>query len=242
MTVRALGSARADISDVVLERLTPLDSAVAAVQARSETGDGADCKDEHQCFASHVRVLLASAERPVAATERPGLDDVGEDLALPLIQSFVNLGERLERVAPNTVDHGVVAIEDGGDRFAVERLRANHRRYVGPSAAKLALGVVDLVQQRVDGLADDLLLTWRGVESVEQAIQDEAPATGTKPARPAATMVVAVTVVMVAPRERRGEAQQTSGSKQKSKHFSAPSRINLGALCEGIRRAGVKKR
>jgi hypothetical protein len=54
MTVRTLGSARADISNVVLERLPPLDSAVAAVQARSETSDRTDREHEHQCFASHL--------------------------------------------------------------------------------------------------------------------------------------------------------------------------------------------
>jgi hypothetical protein len=42
MAVRALGSSRADISNVVFERLLPLHAAVAtAVQARGEPGDGA---------------------------------------------------------------------------------------------------------------------------------------------------------------------------------------------------------
>ena len=57
MTMRALGSARADIGDMVFERLPPLDAAVTAVQARSETGYRADRENEHQCFASHLPTI-----------------------------------------------------------------------------------------------------------------------------------------------------------------------------------------
>ena len=64
MTVRALGSARADISNVVLERLLPLHTAVAAVQARGETGDRADRKNEHQCFAFHVQDSFLQRKGP----------------------------------------------------------------------------------------------------------------------------------------------------------------------------------
>jgi hypothetical protein len=209
MTVRALRSARADISDVVLERLPPLRPAVVTAEhARGETCNRAQRENQHQCFASHVLHSFVSAKGPIATTERPGLDDVGEDLALPLIQGFVNLGERIEGIVANAVNDGVVAIEDGFDCGAVECLGADHLRDVGPRASEFAFGVVDFVQQRVDGFADYLFLTGCGVESVEQAIQDEAPATRAKATRPTATIVAALPAVMVvvAPRERRGEA------------------------------------
>jgi hypothetical protein len=72
MPVRALGSARADISDVVLERLLAIHPAVVtAVQARRETGDGADRKNEHQCFASHVRMPLLQRKGPKPRPKGP---------------------------------------------------------------------------------------------------------------------------------------------------------------------------
>ena len=88
--VRALSGARADIRDVILERSSTLNLMVAAVQTRGEAGDGTDGEHEHQSLASH-----GSAKAPEAAPEWTGLDEVSQDFALPLIQRFVHLAERI---------------------------------------------------------------------------------------------------------------------------------------------------
>src|SRR6478736_1673719 len=100
--------------------------------------------------------------------------------------------------------------------------------------------VPHLVEQRVDRLANHLLLTRRRVQPIEQAIQNETPTAKSKAASAMPTRAIVSFVMMTS--KSRSQTQQTGSTKQKTKHFSAPSPNNLGAHCEERRSATVKKR
>src|SRR5450432_3993696 len=76
------------------------------------------------------RWALDSAKGSEAAPKGTRLDDVREDLALPVVQRFVNFGERIERALASPVDDHVMAIEHGLDTGAIERLSADELCHV----------------------------------------------------------------------------------------------------------------
>jgi hypothetical protein len=194
---------------VILEGLTALHAVVATTeQPRGEACHGAECEYEYQCSASHPGLLFqpASTKRSEAAAERPGLDDVRQDFALPLIQRFVNLGESLERALANAIDDLVVSVEHALDVCAIEDLGANGARYVAARATKVAFRFMNRVHQVVDRFANYFFLAWGRVESVHQVIQKKASPTTAKTARSAAAITAGMMAVM-ATRDRRRQTQ-----------------------------------
>src|SRR4051812_18341199 len=77
-----------------------------------------------------VDYSFGSAKRPEASPERPGLDQLGQDPALPFIQRLVHLTEAVERVLAHAINHHVVTLEHAFDGSTVQVLVANRVRDV----------------------------------------------------------------------------------------------------------------
>src|SRR6185312_10792285 len=93
-----------------------------------------------------------SAPRPRAA-----VDEIGEGLALALVEHGVDVAQRLEDGRPRLAGRGVDAAEHGAERGVVERRSTQRRREVGAGVPDAAAEVAQPRLQAID-LADDRAL------------------------------------------------------------------------------------
>src|SRR6478736_569075 len=109
-------------------------------------------------------MCFSSAKRPVATRKGPSFDQLGQDPALPFIQGFVHLTERIERVLTDAINHTILAFEQPLDCAAIQRFTADGLRDVSTRCVKFRARVAHVVEQRVDRLANDFLLTRSRVQ------------------------------------------------------------------------------
>jgi hypothetical protein len=189
---RTLGRARADIGNVVFERLPALNTMVVATEnGRAKAQNGTQPEHDDQRFPSHLVSPCAvtsrriqSARRTETASEGSGLDQVRQDLALPIVERFVDLGECGERAAARAVDQLVVARKHAVDRRAIQTRAADGASDLRARASKFAARAVQFVQQRVHGLTYHFFLTWGRIEPVKHTIQHKPAPTEAKPSAP----------------------------------------------------------
>jgi hypothetical protein len=113
----------------------------------------------------------------------------------------VNSTERVERALANSVDDLVVAIEHALDGGPVQKLGADRFGDVASRATEVTTRSVNLVHERIDGLANHFLLTGRRVQPIEQVVQKVAAAPMPKPTRTMAT--TSASAMMTACNRRR---------------------------------------
>lgn len=207
-------------------------------------------REATRAYGSSVRTEAEALER----TESAAREDTAELGALFVVEGLVNLAKGLLRAFTEPRELGVVALERGVERVAVERGSSDRGACRFTRLSNLAAKGMGFVEELGEGGADGLLLSRAGVEVGEEAIEHgeraAAPSTAVAPRTTAMTAMTVVTVVTVvaaatdeagvaSAAEHGDEADQGRDADHESEHGEPPDVDPLwGAFVKvgGVRR------